>query len=256
MFKMELFTKYLIEPLIHKVCPILRNKWTHLCRPARVAVAIIGILILAAIGVFLVYDAHYYPKITSVSLSQQELSLTIGETVLLDATVLYSNNNTSHDVVWVSSNEAVIQVDSSGQLIAEGTGTAVITAQAANRKTTGQASCSVTVTAGLTGYSISVERTVLDNFVYIRVQPNEDTVTEIQIYAKSPSGQLFQPALDPENLYHFYSQIGDWTVYAVLTGPDSIYKPQRLEDYVTFDIQDISATVLDAYRAGLPVLRK
>lgn len=249
----ELIVKYVLDPLSNLLRSKLLGKWARLSRPLRYLTASAGIIVLLAVGALFLYVSYFIPKITSVSISQESLSMAVGDTADLRATVLYADNSTSHDVLWVSSNDAVVQVDPSGQLTAVGAGPAVITAQASNRKTTAQATCSVAVTAGLTGYTISVERTALDNYVYIRVRPNEDTVTEVQICAQSPSGELFCRPRDPNDLYHFYSEAGLWTVYAVLSGPNGTYTPQRPEEAVTFAVQDITATSLDAYEAGLPV---
>lgn len=96
-----------------------------------------------------------------------------------------------------------------------------------------------------------MERTKLDNYVYIHVQPNEDTVTGIQLYARSPSGQILPITQDKQDLYHVYTEAGTWTVYAELTDGRNTYHAQKPEDFVEFEVSDISAGPMEAIQAGL-----
>lgn len=111
----------------------------------------------------------------------------------------------------------------------------------------------VTVTDPLKGYSISVQRTVLDNYVYIYIQPKDDHVSKIILYAQAPSGAIYTPPIDENDLYHFYSEIGTWTIFASLENENSTYEAHIPEDFATIEINDISATAFDAALAGLPV---
>lgn len=79
-------------------------------------------------------------KVTSVKLSATELSLTVGEKKTLTATVSPSNA-TDKTVKWQSSNTAVANVSSSGEVEAVGPGTATIMAKAGDLSAT----CTVTV---------------------------------------------------------------------------------------------------------------
>lgn len=85
-------------------------------------------------------------EVTSVTLNKSALSLEVGKTGQLSATVL-PNSATNKSVSWSSNNEAVATVSSKGIVTAKKAGTAVITATAANGKS---ASCTVTVTGGTT----------------------------------------------------------------------------------------------------------
>lgn len=73
----------------------------------------------------------------------------------------------------------VYAVDDNGQITAVSAGSATITAQASNRKSTMSAECIITVADPMNGYSISVQRTAVENYVYIYVQPEDDDVSQI-----------------------------------------------------------------------------
>ncbi len=92
-----------------------------------------------------------YP--TSVTLDKSELTLDVGETGTLTAT-LYPEG-TSSSIQWTSSDPTVASVTESGFITANSTGTAVITATAAVGRAS--ASCRVNVQAvPVTTYSINV----------------------------------------------------------------------------------------------------
>ena len=79
-------------------------------------------------------------EVTSVSLNKTSLTLEIGESETLTATVLPSNA-TDKSVTWTSSDQAVATVVN-GKITAVGSGIATITATASNGK---KASCTITV---------------------------------------------------------------------------------------------------------------
>ena len=85
---------------------------------------------------------QYYP-VTNITLDKTELSLSIGDSETLTATI-EPNNATNKTVTWSSNNEAVATVDN-GKVTAvkEGTATITVTAQDGSGVST---SCSVTVT--------------------------------------------------------------------------------------------------------------
>ena len=99
-------------------------------------------------------------KVTSVTLNKTALSLIIGNTETLSATVAPSNAE-NKSVTWKSSNTKVATV-SNGKVTAVGAGSATITVASTNGKT---ATCTVTVTgnplddfyytANTTGYTIT-----------------------------------------------------------------------------------------------------
>ena len=101
-------------------------------------------------------------SVTGVSLDKTELSLTVGDTETLTATVA-PDNATDKTVTWTSSNSTVATVDQNGVVTAVARGTAVITATAADGSGA-SASCSVTVTRPYIppanpNYKITVEAT-------------------------------------------------------------------------------------------------
>ena len=84
--------------------------------------------------------------VTSVKLNRSALSLEVGETGKLSATVR-PDSAADKSITWSSSNTDVASVISNGTVTAKKAGTAVITATAVNGK---NASCTVTVTGGTT----------------------------------------------------------------------------------------------------------
>ena len=94
-------------------------------------------------------------EVTSVTLNKYALSLEVGKTGKLSATVL-PDTATDKSVTWSSNNAAVATVSTNGTVTAHKAGTAVITARTANGKS---ASCTVTVTGGSTEPTEPVEPT-------------------------------------------------------------------------------------------------
>ena len=84
--------------------------------------------------------------VTSVTLNKDTLSLKVGQTGKLSATVL-PDSAADKSITWSSSKTDVASVSRSGTVTAKKAGTAVITATAVNGKS---ASCTVTVTGGTT----------------------------------------------------------------------------------------------------------
>lgn len=85
--------------------------------------------------------------VTGVSLSQSSLTMAVGETSTLEATV-YPSNATNKNVAWSSSDASVVTVDN-GQVTAVAPGTAEITVTTSDGGYTD--SCTVTVGATITG---------------------------------------------------------------------------------------------------------
>lgn len=140
--------------------------------------------------------------------------MNINESKTLIATVLYSNNSMNNDVLWTSSNSSIVTVDQNGLVTALANGNATIIAQASRNNTTEIAECIITIKSPPDGYSISVHQTSVDSYAYVYVTPYGNDITNIQIYGKSPSGEVFIPKKDENDLYHFYSECGIWTIYA------------------------------------------
>jgi uncharacterized protein YjdB len=80
-------------------------------------------------------------KITSVKLDKKTVSLFIGESSTVKATINPSNTTQSKTIVWSTSNKKVATVNN-GKIKAVGVGTATITAKSSNGKTV---TCKVTV---------------------------------------------------------------------------------------------------------------
>lgn len=82
--------------------------------------------------------------VTSITLSTESLSLNIGDSHRLTATVLPDNAD-NRDVVWSTSNEGVVTVAADGSVTAVGEGIATVRATAGGVS----ASCTVTVSKGV-----------------------------------------------------------------------------------------------------------
>ena len=97
--------------------------------------------------------------VTSVSLDKTDLSLTVGGSETLTATIT-PDNASNKNVTWESSNTNVATVDANGEVTAVSAGTATITATADGKSAT----CTVTVTAAtvpVTGVTLNKTSTSL-----------------------------------------------------------------------------------------------
>ena len=101
---------------------------------------------LGPVALIDVNEATGDTAVTSVKLNRSALSLEVGETGKLSATVLPASA-ADKSITWSSSKTDVASVISNGTVTAKKAGTAVITATATNGKS---ASCTVTVTGGTT----------------------------------------------------------------------------------------------------------
>lgn len=101
---------------------------------------------LGPVALIDVNEATGDTAVTSVKLNRSALSLEVGETGKLSATVLPASA-ADKSITWSSSKTDVASVSSNGTVTAKKAGTAVITATATNGKS---ASCTVTVTGGTT----------------------------------------------------------------------------------------------------------
>lgn len=230
------------------------QKIKTLNRFQKIIIIIVVLLLAAALFVgHIILSGSFIPKITQVMQSNYNLNLNVGDSVTLSAVVLYENNKKEDKVLWVSSNASVVQIDENGLLTAISEGNAMVTAQASNRKSVERAECVVNVLGPLKGYTISVQRTTVENYIYIYVRPKDKNVSRSTLYAKSPSGKVFTPAIDDNDLYHFYTEAGTWTVYAELESEYGTYEANKDEDFVTVEINDVSPTAMDAFLAGLPI---
>lgn len=201
-------------------------------------------MILFIAGAFLAARSYLSKQssitVTQILLNEYSLNMSPGDTSRLTATVLYSDNSADNTVIWVSGNESVASVGADGVITARQDGTTVITAQASKNNITMLAECIVKVMSPPGGYSISVRRTGVDSYAYIYVEPYDDNVTKVQIYAKSPSGEIFAPNKDADDLYHFYSETGIWTIYASVENEAGKYEAHKAEDFVTIEVTELS----------------
>ena len=110
---------------------------------------------LGPVALIDVKEATGDTAITSVTLNRSALSLEVGKTGKLYATVLPASA-ADKSITWSSSKTDVASVSSNGTVTAKKAGTAVITATATNGKS---ASCTVTVTGGSTEPTEPVEPT-------------------------------------------------------------------------------------------------
>ena len=101
---------------------------------------------LGPVALIDVSEAAGGTEVTSVTLNKATLSLEVGKTGKLSATVLPASA-TDKSITWSSSKTDVASVSDNGTVTAKKAGTAIITATAANGKS---ASCTVTVTGGTT----------------------------------------------------------------------------------------------------------
>lgn len=101
---------------------------------------------LGPVALINVKEATGGTEVTSVTLNRSALSLEVGQTGKLSATVLPASA-ADKSITWSSSKTDVASVSSNGTVTAKKAGTAVITATATNGKS---ASCTVTVTGGTT----------------------------------------------------------------------------------------------------------
>lgn len=88
-----------------------------------------------------------YP-IKEITLNKTNLSLVVGETEKLEATIKPSYTTNDKTITWKSSNPKVAEVDKNGNITAKGEGTITITATTSNGIT---ANCEVEVTKYLKG---------------------------------------------------------------------------------------------------------
>ncbi len=85
--------------------------------------------------------------ITKISLNPTSTTIKKGTKLKIKATINPTNTTQSKTITWTTSNGAVATVSSTGEIIAKGNGTTIITAKTSNGKT---ASCRVTVYTPIT----------------------------------------------------------------------------------------------------------
>ena len=122
-------------------------------------------------------------QVTSVSVSPSSISLVKGATKTLTATVK-PDNATDKTVTWSSTNASVATVSSSGVVTAVGVGSATITAKAGSKT----ASCSVTVTSGITSLSITSKSDSNDRMINRELHITQGEAYSLQAEVTGSSG--------------------------------------------------------------------
>ncbi len=178
--------------------------------------------------------------VSKVTISDKSITLKLGETKKIKATVIYSDNSKDENVIWTSSNENVATVDEDGNITAISSGAVEIIAHASKNNTTMQEVCSVKVSAPPSGYQIGLSSETIpiaSNFkVYIT--PYESDVDKIMIYGKSPSGKIFEFELQDKG-YEIYEEPGEWTIYAKIKNDAGEYVASKPEDYAKLQVEPI-----------------
>ena len=139
--------------------------------------------------------------VTSIRLSESRLSLVLGDSHQLSATVLPSNA-TYKTVSWRSSNPSIVSVDTNGKLTALAKGTAVIIAMATDNSNV-SASCNVTVAQNdATAESLIINEIMAAN-VDMFMDPSWNYGGFIELYNPTSTSVTignFYVSDDPKNL--------------------------------------------------------
>ena len=246
----------------------IRNKIHELIHSKKIITTFV-ICAICGVIIYVIYSKNANVTITKITISETTLMMNINDSLVITPNVLYSDNSIDRNVVWASSNESVATIDKSGTVTALSEGMATITAQASKNNSVEFAECIVTVYPSSSGdldlslpykdsqsaprgYSISVHQIPsVDSYAFIYVTPYDSNITKVQLYGKSPSGIVFTPNKDANDLYHFYSECGIWTIYASVENEFGIYEACKPEDFVninvtnTTDVIDFSLDLLN-----------
>ncbi len=133
------------------------------------------------------------PDVESVTLNESELTLKVGETDTLQATVLPANANQS--VTWKSSASSIASVDETGKVTALKEGTAVITVRAQDSKT---ATCTVTVPSETSG-EVPVENVTL-NKAELTLEVGASETLEATVTPDNASKEVSWESSEPETV--------------------------------------------------------
>ncbi|MBQ8866076.1 MAG: Ig-like domain-containing protein [Bacteroidaceae bacterium] len=177
-------------------------------------------------------------EVTSITLNLTELSVKVGETTQLSATVL-PENASNKDIKWESSNADVATVDETGKVVAVAVGTCTIICSATDGSRV-NAKCLVTVLNGNSG--------TLDGHVYVDLGlPSGTLWATCNVGANSPEeyGDYFAwGETEPKNDY-------SWSTYKYCKGSDdTMTKYCTSSSYGTVDNKTELEAIDDAATAN------
>ncbi len=200
----------------------------------------------ANVTVNVTFKAAYVP-VTGITLNKESLSLKVGGSETLTATVL-PENASDKIVTWTSSAPLVATVDSEGKVTAVSEGTATITAAAGDYS----AACAVTVTPDMNYDTPPFETvtTVNGNTATVSIKttkPMEYSSLELQFSGTLPEGITLTSIADGADIEEFDTSenpnVGeDKGLYAILNEDDNVIVAAGKELCVyTFDLTDAEA---------------
>lgn len=116
-------------------------------------------------------------SVNDVKLSSTKLTMTVGDTKSISATVTPSNA-TNQAVTWSSSNSSIVSVDQTGKITGVGVGTATITAKTKDGNKTASATITVSAPAvSSISMSASTSTIYVGNYLYPTITYNPSDAT-------------------------------------------------------------------------------
>lgn len=143
-------------------------------------------------------------KVTDIRLSFSEISLSVGDTVAIDATVLPEDSD-DNTILWSSSDDAVATVSPDGVVTAISPGDASITASCSDVSAT----CDVTVRE-----QVQAEKLIMSKTEAVLVR-NDSLALEVTVLPRQAEGYLIEWSSSDETV----AEVSDnGVVYALSTG--------------------------------------
>lgn len=165
-------------------------------------------------------------SVRSVALNLNSVAMGIGQYMILTPTV-YPDNASNKSVYWLSSNPAVVAVDSNGMLAAKAVGTAIVTCSTVD----GGKTASATITVGTKAQNLNAGLIVTNNT--LDPQVNYDTILKIQ--AAKKNGTVKVNATAPKSF--------DRNVAAYM----ALRKDVKIECYFPFNGHNFRLTIPKGY---------
>lgn len=180
-------------------------------------------------------------NITNISINSTKLELQTGETAQLVVNAICSDNSLVDNILWVSDDPAVVEVDQNGSIVARSEGTVNVTAQALVDNDSKSISCLIDVIGPPTGYSISLGAYNVEfneNF-RVEITPYGKNIREIWIHAKAPSGHVDDLKMDRTGIDYFRidTEKGRWEIYATIVNGAGTYEASKPEDIVYLEVE-------------------